>query len=315
MRVGAVIVLQRAWPAGAKTVYGLLSGSRPPDRVVVVANPSGAGLRGPNEMAGLRGPNDMAGLGGPNEMDGSPETVRALFPYFDVVEASPNRGSAAAMNLGAERLLVRGVDAVLFLEAGCILAPGAVAALEARLEEAPRVGVVGPLLARASAPLDVFSAGGFLDPRTWDPVHHREPPLVEDREGADPEPREWLDGACLLVRAEALRGVGPLDEDYVHSFADVDHHLRMRSRGWDIECVPAAVACREPGPTDPEVWVRDRLRFLTRHAPRPVLARELVRWAREAARDLGAGEGEHAAGWARGAARFLSRRWSSLHGR
>jgi GT2 family glycosyltransferase len=287
MRLGAVVVLHRAWPAGDKTVHALLSGTRPPDRVVVVDQAS---------------------------EDGSSDAVRALFPYFDVVEATAGGGWAAAVNLGCERLLARGVDALFLLTADCIPALGALAALEARLEVAPGVGVVGPLLVPASAPLEVLSAGGLLDSRSWDPVHHREPRLVEDWQGAGPEPREWLDGACLLVRAEARREVGPFDEEYVHSFADVDHHLRVRARGWGVECVPAAVASREPGPVGTEVWVGDRLRFLTRHAPRPVLAREVAHQAREAARDLGRGDGEQAAGRARGTARFLSRRWGPTPG-
>jgi hypothetical protein len=85
MRVGAVVVLPLAWPAGDKTVLALLSGTRPPDRVVVVDQAPG---------------------------DGSRHAVRALFPYFDVW--------AAAANLGAGFLLARGVDAVLLLTADCI---------------------------------------------------------------------------------------------------------------------------------------------------------------------------------------------------
>jgi GT2 family glycosyltransferase len=167
---------------------------------------------------------------------------------------------------------------------------------------------VGPLLVAAPAPLEVLSAGGVLEPLSWDPVHLREPRFVADWEEAGPGPREWLDGACLLVRAAALAEVGPFDEEYVHSFADVDHHLRLRARGWGVECVPAALASREPDPVGGEGWVGDRLRFLARHAPRSVLAREVARQAREAARDLGRGDGERAAGRARGTARFLSRR-------
>jgi GT2 family glycosyltransferase len=287
MRLGAVVVLHDAWPAGDKTVHALLAGTRTPDRVVVV-----------DQVA----------------EDGSAAAVRALFPYFDVIVATAGRAWAAAANLGCERLLARGVEAVLVITADCIPALGAVAALEARLEEVPGVGVVGPLLVPAWAPLEVLSAGGSLDPRSRDPVHHREPGLVEDWEGAEPVSREWLDGAFLLVRADALREVGPFDEEYLQSFAfaPVDHHLRMGAHGWGVECVPVAVATRERGPLDAEVGAGDRLRFLTRHAPRPQVARELARQAREAARDLGRGDAEQAAGRARAAARLLSRRRGPL---
>ena len=287
-RLGAVVVDYRAWPAICSTLDALLAGARAPDHVVVVDNASG---------------------------DGSAAAIRSRFPRIEVVEADANRGPAAAMNLGARRLAALGVDHLLLLTAECILAPDALDALEARLAEAPGVGVVGPLLARTSAPETVFSAGGFVDPSTWDPRHHRDPPQVRDWQGSPPQPREWLDGACLLVRADAWRATGPLDEEYFHYFDDVDHHVRMRSRGWKVECVPAAVAWQEPGVIAPDVWVRNRLRFLARHGPRRVLARELARQARHGLRDVWAGDLHRAAARARGARLFLAGRWGPVSGR
>ena len=285
MRSGAVVVHYRSWPHAARHVQALLAGTRPPDRVVVVDNRSN---------------------------DGSTSAIRTAFPAVQVVEAAANRGAAAGMNLGAEALLAEGTDAVLLLTADCLLDAAALAHLEARLATAPSVGAVGPLLGRASAPDEVFSAGGFVDRRTWDPVHLRQPRRVEEWAGAGPRSCEWLDGACVLVRAEALREAGPLDERYFHYFDDVDHHLRMRSRGWGVECVPEAVAWQEPGGYATELWVRNRLRFLARHAPRPVLAREIARQARYAAREVATGDLARAGARARGAGRFALGRWGPV---
>ncbi|MDQ4131893.1 MAG: glycosyltransferase family 2 protein, partial [Actinomycetota bacterium] len=240
MQLGAVVVHYRARPQAERAVRALLCGTRVPDRVLIVDNRSG---------------------------DGSADILRESFPDVDVVEAAANRGAAAGMNLGAERLLTTGTEAVLLLTADCLVSAPALARLELRLQTAPAVGAVGPLLGRSSAPAEVFSAGGFIDRRTWDPWHHRAPSQVDEWAGAVARPCDWLDGACVLVRAQAFRQAGFLDEHYFHYFEDVDHHLRLRSKGWSVECVPGAVAWQEPGRVAPELWVRNRLRFLAHHAP------------------------------------------------
>ena len=285
MQLGAVVVHYRARPHAERAVRALLSGTRVPDRVVIVDNRSG---------------------------DGSADVLRDSFPDVEVVEAAANLGAAAGMNFGARRLLAAGIDGVLLVTADCAVAASAVALLESRLQAAPTLGAAGPLLGRSSAPSEVFSAGGFVDRRTWDPWHVRDPTRVEQWAGAAPRPRDWLDGACVLVRAEAFRQVGFLDEHYFHYFDDVDHHLRLRSGGWGVECVPAAVAWQEPGRVVRELWVRNRLRFLARHAPRRVLARELVRQARYGIRELVGADGRQAIARLRGAARFVGGRWGPL---
>ena len=201
---------------------------------------------------------------------------------------------------------------VLFLTADCLLDAAALGHLEGRLQVAPSVGAVGPLLGRASAPEEVFSAGGFVDRRRWDPGHLRDPRLVGEWAGVGPRSCEWLDGACVLVRVGALRQAGPLDERYFHYFDDVDHHLRLRSLGWGVECVPEAVAWQEPGGYLPELWVRNRLRFLARHAPRSVFFGEIARQANCACRDVTKGDLARARSRARGAARFVMRRWGPV---
>lgn len=49
-----------------------------------------------------------------------------------------------------------------------------------------------------------------------------------------------LNGACLFVRREMIEDVGPLDEDFFLFFEDVDWSQRMKHKGWNMYCVPAA---------------------------------------------------------------------------
>jgi GT2 family glycosyltransferase len=51
-----------------------------------------------------------------------------------------------------------------------------------------------------------------------------------------------LNGSCLLVRAEALREVGILDEQFFIFFEDVDLGIRLRRAGWEsVACEAATI--------------------------------------------------------------------------
>ncbi len=45
---------------------------------------------------------------------------------------------------------------------------------------------------------------------------------------------DWLSGAFLMVRGEAIQAVGGFDEGYGKYFEDVDLCLRMRLAGWNV---------------------------------------------------------------------------------
>jgi GT2 family glycosyltransferase len=250
MKVGAVVLHYRFWPRVRSTLEALLSQTRRPDEIVLVDNRSD---------------------------DGSAESIRGAFPQVEVIEARLNRGYAAGMNIGLHAMLSRGAEAILLLTHECRLAPDALRALVARLEEEPILGAVGPLLAYESAPHLVFSAGGSLRPRDWRGVHLREPDRVDDWRGRDPHAVEWLDGAAILLRDAAARALGKLDEDYFMYYEETEYLVRLRAAGWKVECVPAAVAWQESGGKPDYLFTRNRLRFVARVAPRRVLLLELAR--------------------------------------
>ncbi|HEX2699964.1 MAG TPA: glycosyltransferase family 2 protein [Acidimicrobiales bacterium] len=284
MKVGAVVLQYRRWPETGEVIDRLLGGSRRPDLMVVVDNAS---------------------------RDGSPAAIRDAYG-IDVIESEDNLGYAGGMNLGTARLLDRGAEAVLLLTHDCLLAPEALAALESRLVERPSVGVVGPLTGYRSAPDTVFSAGCRIEPRTWEMVLDEDPNQIAAWKGRPVESAQWMPGSCLLIRAEALRAAGPLDEKFFLYFEEVDYQLRLRRLGWEIECVPSAVAWQEPGVIPLELWVRSRLRFLLRNAPRSVLLREFARQARRVLGEVRARQFGRAGARVRGVVRFTLGRWGPI---
>ncbi|HEX8205168.1 MAG TPA: glycosyltransferase family 2 protein [Solirubrobacteraceae bacterium] len=259
MRIGVVVVHYRFWPEIGATLDALWTSTRQPDAVVVVDDCS---------------------------PDGSAERLRASRPDVEVIVAPENRGVVANFNAGCAVMRQRGFDAILMLTHETLLERDALEVLAARLGSSPSVGAVGPLLGFTSRPDTVFSAGGLLLRGTWQNPHAGmyEPLAAWRGTGARAVP--WLDGACVLVRTEALAAVGPLAERYFHYYDDVEMGVKLNQAGWRVECLTDAVARQEPGLLSEYYRVRNRLGFLAACAPRRVVARAVWAHLRQAAIDV-----------------------------
>ena len=82
----------------------------------------------------------------------------------------------------------------------------------------------------------------------------------------------WLDGAAYLLRGAAWEEIGGLPEEYFVYMEDVDLGGRVRSRGWEVQCVPSAVARQAPGDAQSVfLAVRNFLMLLTAEGARLAL--------------------------------------------
>jgi GT2 family glycosyltransferase len=162
-----------------------------------------------------------------------------------VLELSERLPYAAAVNAG---IVATEADALLLLNADCVLDAGFLAAARPRLAQ-PGVGSVAPRLVRATGMepgdrLDVLDAAGMVvDRRRKNTlVGHNEPAsryaLAAEVFGGD--------GACVLYRREVLDacavGGEVLDEDLALWASDVDLAWRARLLGWRCMYEPRAVA-------------------------------------------------------------------------
>jgi GT2 family glycosyltransferase len=150
---------------------------------------------------------------------------------------------AAAMNAG---LAATDAEAVLLLNADCILEPGFLAAALPRLRE-PGVGSVAPKLMRATGPtpqerLGVLDAAGmYVDRRRKNGLVGHGAPMGSYESRAE---AFGGDGAAVLYRRETLDqcavGGEVLDEDFALWASDVDLAWRARLLGWRCVYEPEA---------------------------------------------------------------------------
>jgi N-acetylglucosaminyl-diphospho-decaprenol L-rhamnosyltransferase len=207
--------------------------------------------------------------------DGTLELVRERFPEARVIEQE-NRGFGGGNNAGME---VASGDYVLLLNPDAWFLGDGLAKLVDFAEAHPEAGVVGPKLLHPDGSLQP-SVRGFptpwriatewfflrkLAPRSQalnafhgGPTHHDS---VVDA--------EWLGGACLLVRREALEAVGGFDEDFFLFSEEVDWCYRFRRQGWKVLFYPCAEVVHVIGAShDPRRYtelVVSLLRFLQKH--------------------------------------------------
>lgn len=212
--------------------------------------------------------------------DGTPAEIVAGCPSVELVARHVNGGYGAAVNTGLADLGGE-YDAMLVLTQDCLLVPGALAALAARLDADPSVGLVGPLLLDPGG-ARVWSAGGLLRRPGLRPRHEaagdpRRP--SGDTGSAVGTPVDWLDGAALLLRPAVVAALGPhpFREDYYLYVEDVDLALRVRRAGWDVECVPAARAVQSTNGVPPYLIGRNCV-LLARHHGRAVTVATTVTW-------------------------------------
>jgi len=221
--------------------------------------------------------------------DGTAEAIRSAFPAVRLIVNPANRGFAAANNQALKAMGFPDHPAapryVWLLNPDTEVLDEAPRILIRFMESAPRAGVCGP---RLIYPDGRFQHSAFEFPGLAQlfldlfPVHHR---LLETRLNGR-YPRAWYArgkpfrighplGAAMMVRGEAIRSVGLLDEGYWIYAEEVDWCWRMARAGWERYCVPEAVVVHAGGESArqarPEMvralWA-SRLRLYRQHYPR-----------------------------------------------
>jgi N-acetylglucosaminyl-diphospho-decaprenol L-rhamnosyltransferase len=207
--------------------------------------------------------------------DGTQDFVREHFPEVRVVEAQ-NRGLGAGWNRGLAETDSR---YVLILNADAWLVGDALLRLVEFADSRPRAAIVGPRLRNPDGSLQ-RSVRGFPTPWRLATEYFFLRKLAPRSRAVNAfyaggfdhdEVREveFLMGACMLVRREAVDEVGPLDESFFLFSEETDWAYRFRQAGWEVVFFPAAECVHVRGASHGGRLYRENLRghlrFLLKH--------------------------------------------------
>lgn len=182
--------------------------------------------------------------------DGSVEMVRTEFPGVKLREAGRNVGFSRANNLALREIVGSESEGktphyVLLLNPDTELPSTALAEMVAFMEAHPEAGAAGPKLVQSDGSLDLACRRSFPTPSVsfyrliglsrLFPRSHRFGRY--NLTYLDPDEVAEVDsvvGAFMLVRGEAVRTVGLLDESFFLYGEDLDWSLRIKQAGWKV---------------------------------------------------------------------------------
>ena len=184
--------------------------------------------------------------------DGTPEAIESA--YADVrVLRERNVGFAAANNRGLE--LARG-RYVLLLNPDVETVAGTYDELVAALEERPQIGVASVVqnapdgrlqhsIRRFPSPWLAF--GEALAAPRWTPLRGWREEEPRARRYRSEAAADWLVGAFLIARAQALADVGGLDERFFLYSEETDWCYRFHRAGWEVAHLPVMAVTHHTG--------------------------------------------------------------------
>ncbi len=226
--------------------------------------------------------------------DGSPEMVALEFPQARLIKSPSNCGFAGGNNLALQTLgfasqLARGTgdgrpvrippigvpsprppDLVLLLNSDAEPVGDAIGQMARFLLAHPEAGGAG---ARLCYPDGRFQHGAFRFPglfQLWfDLFIPRPRRLLDSRlngryaraayDAGRPFAVDFVLGAALMARREAVQAAGLLDEGYFMYAEEVDWCWRMQRAGWHFHCVPTAQVIHHGGASTQQFRARSML--------------------------------------------------------
>ena len=189
--------------------------------------------------------------------DGTAEAIEKVIQdrdwggWVELVRSPRNGGFSFGNNVALRHGLERypGFDRFLLLNPDTMIKPGAISALRGFLEAHPDVAVAGgrcedldgsPQDCAFRFPSLISEFSGQLRLGIFDRIfsdgmvttgHHETPAEVD-----------WVTGALMMIRRDAMESVGFLDEGYFLYYEETDLMYRMRRAGWKIWHVPESRA-------------------------------------------------------------------------
>lgn len=207
------------------------------------------------------------------------DDVGFSFPKVKIITVPQNRGFAGGNNVGIEYALAHQSDYVLLLNNDTTVAPDFLTKLVEAAESNERIGIAGPKIYFHAEPTRIWYAGGEF---SWlSGGHHLRYGEIDGQpQDVRVTPTTYMTGCAFLIKAEVIRRIKMMPQEYFMYFEDIDWSLSAKKAGYDIVVAEGAhiwhkisqSAQKMGEPLLHYYHIRNALLLAKRHAPPLVLA-------------------------------------------
>ena len=192
--------------------------------------------------------------------DDSVAIVRKCFPAVRIIANNENKGFAGASNQG---ILASTGRFVMLLNPDSIVENGVLRDVTAFMDATPDAGACGCKLLESDNRLQ-YSARRFPHPsdvfmslpgvsRVMPNNHYNRKYLMMDWDHDHIRTVEWISGACLVMRREAIALIGLLDERFFMYCEDMDWCFRLSKTSWRIYYLPYLTVVHHRGASSSQI--------------------------------------------------------------
>jgi len=180
--------------------------------------------------------------------DGSSAIAARMLGEGNVIRLAENHGFAAGVNA-----VLAGFSGtwLALVNPDLVVPRGALDVLADELERQPQAGLVAPRVCNPRGRPE--ASVGFFPTLEREHAHALFLDRLCGQEGRRrPFPRrtgpvDWASGCAWLLRGDAARTVGVLDEGYFMYFEDVDYCRRLHEERWEVIAVPEVLVVHAGG--------------------------------------------------------------------
>lgn len=205
-----------------------------------------------------------------NHSGDNPGRIRKQFPPVQLKQSTKNIGFGAAVN----KVLVQSeAPYVMLLNPDTVLSQNFFIKMLEYMSANPDIGILGPKITDSDGSLQE-SARAFPNELTGlfgrkallsrlfpnNMLSKRNLLAGANREEKIIEP-DWISGACIVVRREAIKQVGLMDERFFMYWEDADWCRRMKEKGWRVVYYPKVVVSHFAGISSNSQPIRSNLEF------------------------------------------------------
>jgi len=219
--------------------------------------------------------------------DGSLAFMKKRFPDIRTIELDRNYGFSGGYNRALEQI---DTSYVILLNSDIEVTEGWLEPMLELMEKDEKVAACSPRIRdyhRRSWFEYAGAAGGFMDRYGYPFCRGRIFDHLEEDRGQydDPVDLFWGTGACLMVRTDAYRATGGLDELFFAHMEEIDLCWRLQRKGYRIRFVPSSTVYHVGGATlnrqDPfKTYLNFRNNLLLLYKNLPVRGRGRILFSR-----------------------------------